>query len=105
MVLPDGMSYRVLVLPEIDRMTPRVMRKIRELVAGGATVVGPEAGAIAQSWKAIRTPTPKCNRWPPKSGAISMASRAIGIFTARAASCGGCRWRTCSASLADSQGF
>jgi hypothetical protein len=22
LVLPDGMSYRVLVLPEIDRMTP-----------------------------------------------------------------------------------
>jgi alpha-L-rhamnosidase len=41
LVLPDGMSYRVLVLPQIDRMTPPVLRKIRELVAGGATVVGP----------------------------------------------------------------
>ena len=42
LVLPDGMSYRVLVLPEIDRTTPRVARKIRELIAGGATVVGPK---------------------------------------------------------------
>jgi hypothetical protein len=42
LALPDGMSYRVLVLPEIDRMTPRVLRKIHELVAGGATVVGPK---------------------------------------------------------------
>ena len=41
LVLPDGMSYRVLVLPEIDRMTVPVLGKIRELVAGGATVVGP----------------------------------------------------------------
>jgi hypothetical protein len=41
LVLPDGMSYRVLVLPESDRMTPRVLRKVRDLVAGGATVVGP----------------------------------------------------------------
>ncbi|SPE37413.1 Glycoside hydrolase family 2 sugar binding (fragment) [Candidatus Sulfopaludibacter sp. SbA6] len=41
LVLPDGMSYRVLVLPEIDRMTLPVLRKIRALVAGGATVVGP----------------------------------------------------------------
>src|SRR5271157_361024 len=41
LALPDGMSYRVLVLPEIDRMTPRVLRKVHELVAGGATVVGP----------------------------------------------------------------
>jgi len=41
MVLPDGMSYRVLLLPEIDRMTLPVLRKIRTLVADGATVVGP----------------------------------------------------------------
>jgi len=43
MLLPDGMSYRVLVLPQIDRMTPPVLKKIRELAAGGATVVGPKA--------------------------------------------------------------
>ena len=40
--LPDGMSYRVLVLPPIDRMTLPVLRKIRGLVAGGATVLGPK---------------------------------------------------------------
>jgi hypothetical protein len=39
--LPDGTSYRVLVLPEIDTMRPALLRKLRELVAGGATVVGP----------------------------------------------------------------
>jgi hypothetical protein len=37
------MSYRVLVLPQIDRMTVPVLRKIRELAAGGATIVGPRA--------------------------------------------------------------
>jgi hypothetical protein len=42
LMLPDGMSYRVLVLPESDRMTPQVLKKIRDLVAGGATVVGPK---------------------------------------------------------------
>lgn len=41
-VLPDGMSYRVLVLPETDRMTLPVLRKIRELVRDGATVLGPK---------------------------------------------------------------
>jgi hypothetical protein len=40
-VLPDGMSYRVLVLPDSDRMTLPVLRKIRDLVMDGATVVGP----------------------------------------------------------------
>jgi hypothetical protein len=39
--LPDGMSYRVLALPETTRMTPALLRKVKELVAAGATVIGP----------------------------------------------------------------
>jgi hypothetical protein len=38
--MPDGMSYRVLVLPPTKEMTPEVLRKVHELVAAGATVVG-----------------------------------------------------------------
>ena len=41
-VLPDGMTYRLLVLPDISTMTPPLLRKIRELVEAGATVVGPQ---------------------------------------------------------------
>jgi hypothetical protein len=42
LVLPDGMSYRVLVLPEdVDQLTVPVLRKIRDLVAAGATVIAP----------------------------------------------------------------
>jgi hypothetical protein len=40
-VLPDGMSYRVLVIPERETMTPALVRKVRDLVAAGATVIGP----------------------------------------------------------------
>ncbi|ACB75560.1 glycosyl hydrolase [Opitutus terrae] len=40
LMLPDGMSYRVLVLPDTDRMRPELVRKLRELVLGGATIVG-----------------------------------------------------------------
>jgi hypothetical protein len=40
-VFPDGMSYRVLVLPERETMTPGLLRKVRDLVAAGATVIGP----------------------------------------------------------------
>jgi hypothetical protein len=40
LVLPDGMSYRVLVLPETDRMRPELIKKLRDLVAGGATITG-----------------------------------------------------------------
>lgn len=41
-VLPDGMRYRVLVLPESRFMTPTMLAKIRDLVQAGATVVGPK---------------------------------------------------------------
>jgi hypothetical protein len=40
-VLPDGMSYRLLALPDSQTMTPRLLTKIVELVEAGATVVGP----------------------------------------------------------------
>ena len=41
LVLPDGMSYHLLVLPESEEMSPMVLRKIAELVENGATIVGP----------------------------------------------------------------
>jgi hypothetical protein len=40
LVLPDGMTYAVLVLPESDEMHPAVLEKIERLVSAGATVVG-----------------------------------------------------------------
>ena len=40
LVLPGGMSYRVLVLPEVKTMTPALLGKIEELVQAGATVIG-----------------------------------------------------------------
>jgi len=39
-VLPDGMSYRVLVLPGYATMTPQLLRKVKQLVEAGATVMG-----------------------------------------------------------------
>ena len=44
LVLPDGMSYRYLVLPHDSPWTvsPAVLRKIKELAEGGVTVIGPE---------------------------------------------------------------
>jgi hypothetical protein len=40
-VLPDGMSYRMLLLPDDSRMTPPVLQAIASLVKAGATVAGP----------------------------------------------------------------
>jgi len=42
LVLPDGMSYELLVLPEREDVDPAVLRKIEQLVRAGATVVGPK---------------------------------------------------------------
>jgi len=40
-VLPDGMSYRMLVLPDRTMISLPALRKLRELVMAGATIIGP----------------------------------------------------------------
>ncbi len=47
LVLPDGMSYRLLVLPDDSPMAPEALAKIASLVQGGATVVGPKPRGMA----------------------------------------------------------
>ena len=41
-VLPDGMSYAVLLLADKKTMAPEVLEKLTELVRKGATVIGPK---------------------------------------------------------------
>lgn len=40
--LPDGMKYRILVLPKLETMRPELLSKIKELVYNGAVVLGPK---------------------------------------------------------------
>ena len=40
--LPSGMRYRYLVLPDSKALTLPVVKKVRELVAAGGTVIGPK---------------------------------------------------------------
>ncbi len=47
LVLPDGPSYRVLVLPDTARMTPALLRKVKDLTAAGAKIIGPTRPAKA----------------------------------------------------------
>jgi len=44
-VLPDGMSYGVLVLPEDKRLGLEVLRKVRDMVKEGLALVGPKPQA------------------------------------------------------------
>lgn len=41
LVLPHGTSYRLLVLPRLETMRPSVLKKIEQLVADGAVILGP----------------------------------------------------------------
>ncbi len=47
LVLPDGMSYSILVLPDDSPLAPKALDKIAELVKMGATVVGPRPRGMA----------------------------------------------------------
>ncbi len=41
LVLPDGLQYRLLVLPNVPTMTPQLLKRITTLVDAGATIIGP----------------------------------------------------------------
>lgn len=64
LVLPDGMSYKVLVLPDQDTMTPEVLAKIGSFAKAGVTVCGP---------RPVRSPSlanfPNCDRQVEKLAA------------------------------------
>lgn len=40
-VLPSGMKYHLLVLPQLETMRPEILQKIKELLQAGACVIGP----------------------------------------------------------------
>jgi len=40
LVFPSGTNYRLLALPEVETMTPRLLRKVKELAEAGATIYG-----------------------------------------------------------------
>ncbi len=45
-VFPDGMSYRILVLPEKYEMPLEVLEKLEKLVSAGATLLGPRPADV-----------------------------------------------------------
>ena len=45
-ILPDGMSYRILVLPEQKDIPLEVLRKLVKMVSEGATIIGPKPSDV-----------------------------------------------------------
>ncbi|TAN38240.1 MAG: glycoside hydrolase family 2 [Verrucomicrobia bacterium] len=41
LAMPNGPAYRLLVLPPMETMRPELLRKLRDLVEAGATILGP----------------------------------------------------------------
>ncbi len=74
LVLPSGMSYRILVLPGGQTMTPALLNKITNLVEAGATVVGPQP---------IRSPSltdyPRCDREVKRLAADLWGECGVGV--------------------------
>ena len=68
LVLPDGMSYRVLVLPDRPGISLPVLRKLKALVKAGATVIGPKPSQTY--WL---TGYPKCD-----AAVARLGGRAVG---------------------------
>ena len=87
-VLPDGMSYAALVLPEQDHIPSEVLAKIRSLVADGATVIGHQKPARSPGMEDQAKETRKVQRladelWgknelPGNQGPQSVLSRPFG---------------------------
>jgi len=46
LVLPDGMSYAIMLLPDQIHMPLEVLKKLSELVKAGATIVGPRPATV-----------------------------------------------------------
>ena len=42
LMLPDGMSYGLMVLPPLETITPELLKKIKTLIQAGAVVLGPK---------------------------------------------------------------
>ncbi len=77
-VLPDGMSYAALVLPEQDHIPAAVLEKIHALVTAGATVIANMRPTRAPGLKEQKTETQNVLRladalWGPNKGTDNQA--------------------------------
>ena len=61
-VFPDGMRYRLLVLPQVETMTPRLLRKVSGVGRSGSDSDRNASEGFAKSERAIRTAMRRCGR-------------------------------------------
>ena len=78
LAFPSGMSYRVLVLPRFDTMTPPLLRKVSELVQASLTVVGARRRGDLRACRIIPSATQTCRRWRRSVGRVTRPGAARG---------------------------
>ncbi|MEN8156652.1 MAG: glycosyl hydrolase [Bacteroidota bacterium] len=66
LTLPDGMSYKLLVLPPLDNMRPQLLEKITHLVAAGGFIYGPPPDH-----------SPSLENWPEADGLVQQLAGAL----------------------------
>jgi len=67
-VFPDGMSYRLLVLPKVQTMTPRLLQKVASLLQDGASIQG-----------TLPTHSPSLRGYPRCDAEVRLLSTALGL--------------------------
>ncbi|HWQ92611.1 MAG TPA: glycosyl hydrolase [Clostridia bacterium] len=81
-LLPDGMRYRVLALPNTRTMTPELLTKIRDLVLAGATIIGnpPKVSPSLARYPSCDAEVARLARelWGPAPLGNGPAQRAVG---------------------------
>jgi hypothetical protein len=85
LVLPDGVSYRMLVIaPQARNMSLAVIRRLRAMLEDGAVIVGrkPDALGLGDDEKAVRAISDEI--WGENRGKVELARRPFGrgyLFT------------------------
>ncbi len=70
-VLPGGMSYRLMVLPNSDRMTPALIKKVYDLVKMGGVVLG-----------SLPKATPGLTYYPASNGNLAAVTTELAKYAA-----------------------
>ena len=84
LVLPEGTSYALLMLPDLDAISLPVLRKVRESVTEGALVAGPQPRIASESGNAV-THDAEVERLGGELWSATATNRVANLVTARAA--------------------
>ena len=84
LVLPHGVSYSVIVLPERTDIPLPVLKKLEKLVRDGATVYSAPSPRVTHRWRITPAATNRSKPSPKRCGVLTPTARHPGVPTAKA---------------------